>query len=142
MEIQEKLYQATKNSSLFDYSIFNQDRDKEKNDFLKKLNEALIKSKWFKISDFSHLKERPFTRTFTQVAKVDDETKNDERTTLSKIFTEKELIELAQIIKNLKSYGVLPIKELMDDQDIANERKSFIKRTFYKIPLVNYLYSS
>ena len=134
MEIQQKIYQATKDSSLFDYSIFNSDKDEEKNDFLKKLNAAVVKSQWFNVADFSHLEDRTFTRTFTQVAKVDDETKKHEIATLIKIFTEKELKELAGIIKNLKSYGVLSIKELMDDQDIANGNKSFLKRTLYKLP--------
>ena len=126
MEIQQELYLATKGASLFDYSIFNKDKDEEKNDFLKKLNAAVIKSQWFNVYDFSHLKERTFSHTFTQVAKVDEETKSDEMATLLNIFTEKELKELVKIIKNVKSYGVLPIKELMDDQDIANRPKSFI----------------
>jgi hypothetical protein len=133
MAIQQKLYQATKDASLFDYSLFNNDKDEEKNDFLKKLNAAVIKSQWFNIADFSHLENRTFSRTLTQVAKVDEETKNHEIASLLKIFTEEELQELATIIENLKSYGVLSIKELMDNQDIANAPKSFIKRILLKL---------
>jgi len=133
MGIQKILYLATKGASLLDYAIFNQDnKDKEKSEFLTKLNQALNHAEWFNINDFSHLGKRAIHRPFTQVPIADKETKSDEFSKLTKIFDNRELEELARIIKELKSYGVLPIKELMDGQDIANNHKSFMKSAFFR----------
>ena len=133
MDIQKILYLATKGASLVDYTLFNKDKsDPEKSEFLTKLAQALNRAEWFNIDDFSHLGERPIHRPFTQVPIADKETQNDEISRLTKIFNTQELEQLAQIIKELKSYGVLPIKELMDDQDIANNHKSFMKSAFFR----------
>ena len=133
MGTQKILYLATRGASLIDYTIFNQDKsDNEKSEFLTKLAQAVNRAEWFNIDNFSHLGERPIHRPFTQVPIADRETRNDELSKLRKIFNNQELEQLAKIIKELKSYGVLPIKELMDGQDIANNHKSFMKSAFFR----------
>ncbi len=121
MNKQEKLYQATKGSSLFDYCLFNSnnknnDKNNEKNEFLSLLSKSLTQSQWFDISKFINLGEKPFDKGFTQVPFAEKAVQTEEFNTLIKIFTEKEILELINTIENLKSYGVIPIKELMDNE--------------------------
>ncbi len=130
MEIEKKIYESTKQASLFDYSIFNRDKDIEKTEFLNKLNSAIKNSEWFDINSFKHLKDRNFPHNFTKVPKVDDETQKEESETLNKIFTREEIETLIRIIKNLNSHGVLAIKELRDDYNSTNKKESIFKRIF------------
>jgi hypothetical protein len=123
MKNKEKLYQVIKGSSLSDYSLFNQDsKDKEKNMFLSHMTKALIKNKWFDVSNFNSLGERSFKRGTTQVPYADNNVKNDEYTTLTKIFNENEIAEIIKIIEDMKSYGVTPIVELMDNEEPTKRR--------------------
>jgi hypothetical protein len=113
-----KLYQATQGSGLSDYLLFNQDsNDKEKNIFLSLTMKALINEEWFKISNFKSLGLKPFKKDITHVPYADKEIKNEEYATLKKVFTKDEIDELIHIIKNMKSYGVNPITELMDEEE-------------------------
>ena len=136
MIIYQRLYQATNQASLVDYAIFNQDTDKEKNSFLIKLYQAISKAQWFDLYSYTHIKDRKFTKQQTQVPKIDEETQKNEADILQKIFNEEELEKLAEIIQNLNSNGVLPIKELRDDQDIANTKKPFIQAILKHIPFL------
>jgi hypothetical protein len=123
MNRKEKLYQVTRGSSLSDYSLFNQDsKDKEKNMFLSLITKALIKNEWFDVSNFKYLGERSFKKDTTQVPYADNNVKNDEYTTLLKTFNENEIDEMINIIKDMKSYGVTPIVELMDNEEPAKRR--------------------
>ena len=133
MNIKSKLYKEINNCSLSDYCIFNQNKkDIEKNEFLKLLLNALDQNTWFDISRFADLGERPIDKDFTQIAFADNDTKKEEFDALSKTFKDKEIEALIKIIANLKSYGVYPIKELMDDHDEANKKISFMKRAFFR----------
>jgi len=136
MNRKEKLYQATKGSSLSDYSLFNQDsKDKEKNIFLSLMTKALIKEEWFEVSNFKFLGEKSFKRGVTQVPYADNDVKNDEYTTLTKIFDENEIDEIIKTIKDMKSYGVTPIVELMDKEEKPKKRwmrSAFVSPFFSK----------
>jgi len=133
MNMKSKLYKEINNCSLGDYCIFNQNKnDIEKNEFLKLLFKALNEDTWFEVSRFTNLGERPIDKDFTQIAFADNDTKKEEFDALSKTFKDEEIEELIQIIANLKSYGVYPIKELMDDHDEANKKTSFMKRAFFR----------
>ena len=133
MNIKSKLYREIKNCSLSDYCIFNQNKnDIEKNEFLKLLLNTLDQNTWFHISRFTHLGERPIDKDFTQIAFADNDTKKEEFDALNKTFKDEEIEELIKIIANLKSYGVYPIKELMDDHNEANKKTSFMKRAFFR----------
>ena len=133
MNIKSKLYRELKNCSLGDYCIFNQNRDDiEKNEFLQLTLKALNKKEWFDITRFSTLGERPIDKDFTQIAFADNETKKEEFDALSELFQKKEIEQLIEIIANLKSYGVHPIKELMDNHDEINKKSSFMRNTFFK----------
>ena len=127
MGIKEEFYQATKGSSLFDYCIFNKNsnaKGNEKNKFLTLLSKALTHSKYFNLSEFKHISESPIDKGHTQVPFADNESKNEEYTALSKIFNQDELKEIVRIINTLKSYGVVSIKELMDNEEIMEEPKA------------------
>jgi hypothetical protein len=133
MNIKSKLYREINNCSLSDYCIFNQTKnDIEKNEFLKLTLNALDDNTWFDVSRFADLGERPIDKDFTQIAFADNETKKEEFDALSKTFKEEEIEHLIEIIANLKSYGVYPIKELMDNHDEANKKTSFMKRAFFR----------
>jgi len=123
MNNREKLYKATKGSGLSDYALFNQDpKNKEKNMFLSLITKALIKDEWFKVSTFKSLGEQSFKRDITQVPYADNDVKDEEYTTLTKIFNENEITEIIMIIKEMKSYGVTPIIELMDNEEPTKRR--------------------
>lgn len=116
MHIKNELYNATKGSSLFNYCLFNKNQnDHDKNHFLSLLSQALMHGKWFDVSKFLSLGERPIDKASTQVAFADKKIKEEEFRTLHQIFTTDEIITLIKIIKELKSYGVISIKELMDE---------------------------
>jgi len=133
MNTKSKLYKEIKNCSLSDYCIFNQNKnDIEKNEFLILLLNTLDKHEWFDLSRFIDLGERPIDKEFTQIAFADNETKKEEFDALSQTFSEEELEQLIEILFNLKSYGVYPIKELMDDHDEANKKGSFMRRAFFR----------
>lgn len=136
MVIYQRLYHATNQASLVDYAIFNRDTDEEKNSFLIKLYHAISKAQWFDLYSYTHIKDRNFTKRQTQVPKVDEETQKNEADILQKIFNEEEIEKLAEIIQNLNSNGVIPIKELRDDQDIANTKKPFIQAIWQYIPFL------
>ena len=134
---QEKLYKATRGSSLFDYCLFNvnnknKKKNNEKNDFLTLLLKSLTHSQWFDISKFTHLGSKPFDKEPTHVPFADKEVKKDEFNTLTSVFSQKEISELITIIENLKSYGVTPIKELMDNENESNKIIS-MKTAFIKL---------
>lgn len=134
METKEALYQATKGSSLFDYCLFNKNSTKnnnEKNEFLSLLFKSLNRSEWFNVSDFSNLGEHPIDKGFTQVPIASVEVENDEFEILVKIFNEEEIKEIIKIINNIKSYGVLAIKELMDNERAVNKPKA-MRSAFFK----------
>ena len=117
MKTKKNLYKATKGSGLSDYSLFNQDpKDKEKNMFLSLMTKALMKDEWFEVSNFKSLGVRSFKRDITQVPYADNDVKNDEYTTLTKIFNEDEIEDIVKIIEDMKSYGVVAIVELMDEE--------------------------
>jgi len=133
MNLKSKLYQEIKNCSLSDYCIFNQNyKDIEKNEFLNLLNNVLSDSVWFDLEKFKNLGERPTDKECTQIAFADNMTKKEEYDALNKVFTQEEIESLILIIKNMKSYGVYPIKELMDDHDEANKSTSFMRSAFFK----------
>ena len=133
MNIKSKLYKVINNCSLGDYCIFNQNRDDiEKNEFLQLTLKALNEKEWFDVTRFSTLGERPIDKDFTQIAFADNETKKEEFDALSDLFQEEEIEQLIEIITNLKSYGVYPIKELMDDHDEANKKGTFMRRAFFR----------
>ena len=136
MKQKEKLYQATKGSSLFDYCLFNKnnknhEKNNEKNEFLSLLSKSLTQSQWFDISKFTNLGVQSFDKGFTQVPFAEKAIQEEEFDTLVKIFSEKEILELISIIENLKSYGVIAIKELMDNENefdnTISMRSAFIK---------------
>jgi hypothetical protein len=124
MKIKKALYQATEESSLFDYCLFNKSSEKsEKNEFLSLLFKSLSHLEWFNISTFNKLGEQAIDQGLTQVPFADKKVKEEEYTALEKTFTNEEIKEIARIIKNMKSYGVLAIKELMDDEKAINQPK-------------------
>ena len=132
MKIIQDLYQATQGSSLMDYCIFNQNKnDERKNKFLSLIIVSLNKRIWFNISDYSDLNERKIDKNHTQVAMIDAQTKKEESKILLTLFNEKEIKILTTIIREMKSYGVLPIKELMDNP--KEERKNkFMRSAFFQ----------
>jgi len=139
MEIKEALYQATQGSSLFDYCLFNKNnttKENKKNEFLSLLLKSLNRSEWFDVSNFSNLEEHPINKGFTQVPIASVEVENDEFDILIKTFTEEEIKEIIKIIHNIKSYGVLAIKELMDNERAVNKpkamRSAFLRPFFSK----------
>jgi len=133
MNTKSKLYREIKNCSLSDYCIFNQNKkDIEKNEFLRLTLNALDEHRWFDVSRFANLGERPIDKDFTQIAFADNETKKEEFDALSKALKDEEIEQLIKIIANLKSYGVYPIKELMDTHDEINKKTSFMQSSFFR----------
>jgi hypothetical protein len=136
MTTKEKLYQAIQGSSLSDYALFNRDhKDQKKNQFLSLVTKALNRSEWFEISKFKYLGEKPFKKEITYVPLADEDVKNEEYSTLEKIFSKNEIVELIQIIENMKSYGVSAIKELMDEEEKPKKRwmrSAFLSPLFLK----------
>ena len=123
MKTKEELYRVTKGSSLSDYALFNREsKDKEKDMFLSLMTKALLKDEWFEVSTFKFLGERSFQRDITQVPYADSDVKDEEYTTLTKIFNENEINDIINIIENMKSYGVKAIKELMDEEKPTKRR--------------------
>jgi hypothetical protein len=137
MNQKEKLYQATKGSGLSDYVLFNQDlKDKEKDMFLSLMTKALLKDEWFEVSTFKSLGERSFQRDITQVPYADSDVKDEEYTTLTRIFNKDEIDDIINIIADMKSYGVKAIKELMDEEELPTKnrwmRSAFLSPFFSK----------
>ena len=134
IEVKGDLYIAMRNSTVVDYCIFNKEKnDNEKNEFLSLLLESVTQKKWFNLTQFNNLGSRPTNKEHTQVPIADSQDKEEEFNSLSKAFNKDELINLVSIIKNLKSYAVLPIKELTDTHDEANKPgklKSFFLKIF------------
>jgi hypothetical protein len=119
----EKLYQATQESSLSDYALFNRDdKEREKNKFLSLITKALNNSEWFKISDFQYLGKKTFRKDATHVPFADKATKTEEYNALLKVFNEDEIKELIKIVEKMESYGVNAIKELMDEEEPKKNR--------------------
>lgn len=133
MRIKTRLYQATKGSSLFDYTMFNKDKNKEsdKNKFLSLLFKSITKEEYFDPSPFVNIEEHPIGREITQVALADATLQNEEFEILEKLFTSSEIEDIIKIINRLKSYGVVAIKELMDSADIANKRGRKMRPGFF-----------
>ena len=124
MNTKEKLYHATKGSSLSDYALFNRDKkDQDKNKFLSLITSVINNNEWFNISSFQFLGERPFKKEVTYVPFADEEVKSEEYNTLIKIFNDNEITELIKIIEDMKSYGVDAIKELMDEEEKPKKRR-------------------